>query len=136
MSEFVEVQKQWRRMCKAYTPEDPDADDTEYCKNCPLQDIADHGCGAIFEEDFADVVNWGELERRVMQWAKEHPKPRYPTWQEYLESEHIVEVDYSQATTVFGGAVYTNKVIPIAKFYMPIPEDIAKKLGLAPKEEK
>ena len=59
MAEFSDVMYQWRRMCKAFTV------DEHECEGCPLEHIAEHGCGAIFEADFADAVDWDELRMKV-----------------------------------------------------------------------
>ena len=114
MAEFQYVIKHWRRMCKKYT-----TDNNDCCKGCPLEDIAEHGCGAIFDEYFADVVDWPELERRVMQWAAEHPEPVYPTWEEYLRNV---------------GVIPTNQDIIQTFLKAHIPADTAQKLGIEPKE--
>ena len=115
MAEFVQTMKDWRRMCKAYT-----TDDESCCDGCPLRYIEEHGCGAIFEDDFADVVDWHELERRVVSWAAEHPEPVYPTWREYL-MDLILPNSHSGNFATFLLEQY-------------IPADIAQKLGLQPKE--
>ena len=106
MSDFVQTMMDWRRMCIAYTTDDEDC-----CKDCPLERITEYGCGAIFEDEFTNTVDWAELERRVMKWAEDHPKPIYPTWQECFNTfERGIDVDES------------------------IPADVAQKLGLKPKE--
>lgn len=118
MVEFQDVIKNWIRMCKKYT-----TDNMDCCKGCPLEDIAEHGCGAIFDEYFADVVDWPELERRVMQWAVEHPEPVYPTWEEWLITQGVIKENPN------GGVGW-----PMPKLFERIPADTAEKLGIEPKE--
>ena len=120
MAEFTETTRQWRRMCKVFSVEDHE------CEGCPLRHITENACGAIFEAEFADVVDWHELEERVMAWAAEHPEPVYPTWGDYITKCMIHDVYIGKLTdqqTVLGYAMYT-----------PIPADIAQKLGIEPKE--
>ena len=124
MAEFVEVSKQWRRMCKAYS-----TDDDLCCEECRLVDIVEHGCGAIFEEEFADVVDWSELERRVMQWAAEHPEPVYPTWHDFLYEQGVLK-----DKMVCGRPDMIATDVATDKVNEPIPADIAQKLGIEPKE--
>lgn len=66
MAEFVEVIGRARRICDTY----------EDCRKCPLYD---DGCLANFtvESEAAETV-----EKIVMDWAKEHPEPMYPSWRE------------------------------------------------------
>ena len=109
MAEFAQIMKDWRRMCKMFSDEEHE------CEGCPLEDITEHACGAIFEDEFADVADWAELERRVTKWAKENPEPKYPTWGEYLHTLHN-EPSSRELSKL-------------------IPADIAEKLGIGPKED-
>lgn len=104
MSDFAQIMHDWRRMCKAYTTEE------DACVGCPLEHIAEHGCGAIFEEEFADVADWDFLDETVSVWAERNPEPVYPTWGEWFNS--------------IGGVDCGDH----------IPADIAEKLGIKPKE--
>ena len=121
MSDFAQIMKDWRRMCKAYTV------DEHECEGCPLEHIAEHGCGAIFDADFADVVDWDELNEEVNVWAERNPV-KYPTWGEwFIERGDLVD----------GWENIQNRGALIARcnevFGMPIPDDIAEKLGIEPK---
>lgn len=83
-------------------------DDDDCCEGCPVVDYREHGCGAIFE---MDGVYWEKYERAIDKWAAEHPEPVYPTWLEWFDTlDEPIDVDE------------------------PIPEEIARKLGLEPKE--
>lgn len=117
MAEFKEVMKQWRRMCKACS------DQYTGCLNhCPLAAFTDGGCGAIYEDEFMDAADFGELERRVMKWAKENPEPVYPTWYEWLSSIGVADISQGMYA------------IDIHVAQSQIPADIAQKLGLKSKE--
>ena len=119
MSGFVQTMKDWRRMCKAYTTDD----DETCCADCPARHLDEHGCDAIFSE-FADKVDWHEVEEIVTKWAAEHPEPVYPAWLEWLEQMGIIRV--YKNSTMLG----TELAI-----YEPIPAALAQKLGIEPKEE-
>lgn len=106
--DFVQTMKDWRRMCKAYT-----TDDDSCCDGCPVVDLHEHGCGAIFEME--DGTEWQRYADTIREWAAEHPEPVYPTWAEYLM--HVYQ-DVSYAR-ILGET---------------IPADIAQKLGIEPKE--
>ena len=121
MAEFVQTMKDWRRMCKVYTVFKHE------CEGCPLENIAEHACGAIFEPEFADVVDWVELKKIVDEWAAEHPEPVYETWFEYLLRIGVIP-DNAPA-----GGVYQWIVESIKNKH--ITEDIAKALNLQAKEE-
>ena len=97
MAEYTEVIKQFKRMCAH-----------ENCRTatgCPM-----NGCNISQCRKFG-FERPREFERRVMQWAKEHPS--YPSWEEYLCG--------------IGFCTYNS-------LSDPIPADIAQKLGIEPKE--
>lgn len=77
------------------------------CEKCVLHGMDVLPCGARAKE------NPKEFERRVMEWAEAHPEPVYPTWKTWLISEWVANTP---------------------KIDEPIPADIAKKLGIKPKE--
>ena len=81
----------------------------DYCNRCPLvEEITDNYTCPEYLLDFPDVV-----ENVVMQWAVENPKPEYPMWIEAI-------------SRMYPGMAPTQSV------YQPVPEDIAKKLGIEP----
>ena len=82
MAEYLAVMKQARRMCHSYL----DCTECAFGKSpqCPLKLCSDHKDDAVMEE----------AERIVMDWAEEHPEPRYPSWHEawkqlFPESKYI-----------------------------------------------
>ena len=113
MAEFQEVLRQWRRMCTA-----------NRCSNCPGRTMdTEDGICMLEKPNVLRQRTEEECESIIMQWAAEHPEPVYPSWWSYLESIGVLphEVTFAQLKPVDGllGA---------------IPADIAKKLGLQPKE--
>ena len=121
MAEFQEVMRHWKRMCDAYT-----TDDSDCCSDCPVGDLHEHGCGAIFETE--DTTDWQEYANAIMAWAEEHPEPKYPSWLEWLENMGIVSKAKSEYSEVF------DTICVGTRMFYPIPADIAEKLGLEPKE--
>ena len=111
---FSDVMRQWRRMCKAFW------DDT-YCVDCPIEDMSECGCDAIYSDEFAGVVDWNELARRVMQWAEENPEPVYPSFLEWLHEMYPQMEGKSDFDTM------------LFLFKTRIPFDIAQKLGIKPR---
>ena len=119
MAEFKDVMREWKRMCAYET--DKSAKEQRPCGMvCPIGTLNMCGeCADWWDEDFASV------EERIMKWADEHPAPQYPTWAEWLESQHVIT-----QTPVECGI----KILPAWYMFSPIPADIAEKLGIEPKE--
>lgn len=72
MAEFKEVMRQYKRMCRAHPQ----------CDGCPFRDELEWDCelGALpDEEESLDI--W---ETTVMDWARKHPEPIYPTIRELV----------------------------------------------------
>ena len=123
MAEFAEVMRQAHRMCDVY----------EYCNDCPMSS-SNVQCALACDEDYTDAV-LKEFEQTVMQWAKEHPVPQYPTWAEW-HKENFPNASAIFAPCMFAsiselGCAVTNCRACKSR---PIPADIAKKLGIRPKE--
>ena len=125
--EFVQMMKDWRRMCAKMGEKD------EYtaCDRCRLQD---YGCPAIYET--GEETDWAHVESVVAKWAEENPEPQYPTWEEWLVANGVMESDIVRLNGDY--RFYYNgkpvKNIPSPKMFDPIPADIAEKLGIEPKE--
>ena len=119
MADFVQIMKDWRRMCKAYTTDD----DETCCAGCPIMalEYSEHGCDAIFS-DWAESADWEEVEDIIKTWAAEKPAPKYPTWWEWL----VANVPGTDADSIYMAVQVLNRT--------RIPYDIAQKLGLEPKE--
>ena len=86
---------------------------TESCGYCPVSDLCSRHMEIGNECLCYDIETKADnMETMVMAWAAEHPEPVYPTLIEYLRGlglEHHRMCD-------------------------PIPADVARKLGLKPKE--
>lgn len=83
------------------------------CKNCPIgiSSIKDCFCRNGY---ISELGHFEETEEIVMLWAAENPEPVYPTWGEYLHTLH------NEPSS--------------RELSKPIPDNIAQKLGLQPKE--
>ena len=129
MAEFQEVAKELERMCNTYHAVSGKCGTDE----CPLylKDLC--YAQAMAHVHGNDACN---LEEVVMSWAAEHPKPVYPTWREYLQEQGILDVEYIPAasSTTSTSKSYVQTVKTLTPFYHPIPDDIAQKLGIEPKE--
>ena len=123
MTEFSKVMKDWRRMCDSY----------DECDNCSLVHLTG-GCRAIFE-DFAQDTDWNCIADVVEQWAKKHPLV-YPTWREYLTSIGVLPKQYCLAIgkNEDYGFDFQGFEEGVKLTNTRISEDIAKKLGIKPKE--
>ena len=123
MSEFTDVMRQARRMCK--TQED--------CESCPIWDTADFSC----KIDTAYYSDDSVIENIVMQWAKKHPETVYPTWREWQNStfkdahKHITPCAFGSRDRF-----KCEGKTCIECMEQQIPADIAEKLGIKPKEAK
>ena len=125
MAEFIEVMWQAKRMCESFS---------DGCRECPIGNADELECGIT-------VTSWmdcEEVERRVMQWAAEHPEPVYPTWDEWQRSV-FPDADGHISPCEFGSKDRFNcahNITCVECMEQQIPADIAKKLGIKPKEAK
>ena len=117
MAEFVEVTFQHVRMCRKCSA----------CVDCPLYD-SKLCTVAKYELTRKDLR---EAEAIIIQWANENPGPAYPTWGEWFESRGDLISGWDNTTSV--GWLY-NRILEV--LHEPIPDDIAEKLGVKPKEVK
>lgn len=126
MAEYTEVMRQARRMCVAIND----------CEKCPVVTMT-AGCYLKLSPQFVHGDDIAEVERIVMQWAAEHPEPKYPSWNKGWNK-------------LFPNAV--TKVPPCPKHFLDnarwdslcdgracseclnssIPADIAERLGIKP----
>ena len=118
MAEFKEVMEQRSRMCKHYLSTDIS------CENCPLDKARKN---TMFQCFRYIAEYYQEAENVIMEWSKEHPAPIYPTWEEWLVEQGILQFHYIGATDK---RIYTMSDLGCS----PIQDDIAKKLGIQPKE--
>lgn len=108
MAEFVEIMNIKRRMDNYYG---------DCSCGCPL--YVSNFCS--WSEESLTAEDYKEAERIMLEWAEEHPIV-YPTWGEYFGMVY--------AARLFGNPIKSLDEI----FKINIPQDIAEKLGLKPKE--
>ena len=110
MAEFQIVCKHLKRMCERYG---------NNCIKCPLVDK--DFCSLSAGDRTAETYK--KAEEIIMSWAAEHPVV-YPTWGEYFGM-------------IYGARLFGNPIGSLNEiFKISIPQDIAEKLGVEPKEEK
>ena len=128
MAEFLEVMRQAQRMCDTYD-----------CDHCPLT-YESVLCALASDKDLTcSVIK--KFESKVMQWAKEHSEPQYPTWKEWQEENFpdigskLKPCNFMMAgkwLNIIGGSCDCLTCDDCIR--QPIPADIAKKPGIRPKE--
>ena len=116
MAEFTEVMRQWGRLCRQHC-----AETNDQCDDCVIGDIC-----YSYARDSAE--NAEAIENAVMEWAKEHPEPVYPTWGDWLAEMGLIRWNDN------GDGVY-SVMVPTFKMCKHIPADVAEKLGIEPKED-
>lgn len=121
MAEFQEVMRQGKRMCKRF----------KACDGCPIYN-AKLACPVIdVTDDKYDVI-----ERIIMDWAAEHPESRYPTWNEWHES-NFPGVSSPICPEYFSNNICESQHETCTQCRaQPIPADIAQKLGIKPITDK
>lgn len=127
MAQFSEVMRQAKRMCESFSD--------GHCSECPIGDANVLECGITVTSE----MDCEEVERRVMQWAKEHPETVYPTWNEWYE-ENFPDAYYDGkhiCPVIFSDEKCCDIEMDCDKCRdRPIPAEIAEKLGIKPKEVK
>ena len=130
MAQFIEVMRQAKRLCAARGG---------MCSTitCPL----DNGEACRLNVDL-DGEDYNELERIITDWAKEHPEPAYPSWEEgWRQLFPKADIRRTFCPEVFGdtykcdwcydddedGNVKCDECLE-----RPIPAEIAEKLGIKP----
>ena len=127
MAEFIEVMKQARRLCE-------EQQNMDCCVRCPMQ--GKEGCMVVADVENIDYV---EAERKIMDWAAEHPEPVYPSWAEF-QIEMFPNHKRGICPMAFGvtcpnpSAVREKTCAECRNDH--IPAKIAEKLGIRPKEAK
>lgn len=122
MSDFVQVMKDWRRLCRTQAK----LYGYNACKGCLLEDC---GCPVIYDNNVD--TNYSAIERKVSDWAADHPEIKYPTWSEWFIEKGILPDGYYHATN----DLYLLNILEKA-MQTQISADTAQKLGVKPKEVK
>lgn len=125
MSEFTDVMRQARRMCESFGD--------YHCSECPIGNVKALECGITV----TSCMDCEEVERRIMQWAAEHPETVYPTWREWQNST-FPDAHKFVKPCEFGRRDRFNCAGKMCSECMEqqIPADIAERLGIKPKEAK
>ena len=128
MSEFTEIMRQARRMCETFC---------DACSKCPIGNAKALECGITVTSE----MDCKEVERRVMQWAAEHPEPVYPSWKEgWKQLFPEADIRHTFCPEVFGdkymcdwcldGNDYNDNCDECLE--RPMPAEVAEKLGIKP----
>ena len=122
MAEFTYIMEQAKRMCKTFSD--------GHCSECPVGDAKVLECGITVTSE----MDCEEVERRVMQWAAEHPEQVYPTWHEWQNSTFPDAHKFIKPCE-FGRRDQFNCTgkACIECMEQQIPADIAEKLGIKPR---
>jgi hypothetical protein len=122
MAEFAEIMRQARRLCAA---------NGGMCiqRNCPLDN--GEACRLLPDHDGED---YNEVERIIMDWAKEHPEPVYPSWEEGWR-QLFPDAKSTPCPECFG----LKYSVPECAYLAcpdcksnPMPAEVAEKLGIEP----
>ena len=84
----------------------------------------------------AENIDYVETERKIMDWAAEHPEPVYPSWAESWK-QLFPAGENVPCLGCFDAKYYTGKCMEISCTKCknaPMPAEFAKKLGIKPKE--
>lgn len=124
MAKFTEVMRQTKRLCAAH-------DSMCNMRNCPL----DSGEACRLNVDL-DGEDYSDLERIIMDWAKENPEIVYPSWEDAWKQIFPNGIDVpcpSEYDAKYGIDCFKFSCKSCKK--RPIPAEIAWKLGIRPKED-
>ena len=123
MAKFTEVMRHARRMCESFRD--------GHCSECPIGNADVLECGITVTSE----MDCEEVERRVMQWAAEHPEQMYPTWSEWQNSTFIDGIKRILPCEFGSSNRFKCKEKTCYQcINEPIAADIAEKLGIKPKE--
>ena len=103
------------------------------CGKCPAGRLRSEN-GVCLVRRIANVDNCEEKIEGLKAWAKEHPEPVYPSWDEAWKNLFPGAVKAPCPRAFFGCECMVD--IGCAKCgSRPIPAEIAEKLGIKPKED-
>jgi len=140
MAEFIEVIQNANRMCKSI----------KLCEDCPIYKFRDSD-GAFYNcpfiENFLNIEinrDMHQVEHAIQKWAEDHPSPVYPTWYQWWEENFKSEGRRMLKPCAFvspkelGCSIEHDGCMqaPYKCWHKPIPDHVAKKLGVKPLSEK
>lgn len=119
MAEFITMMNEYKRLCDTYTG----------CCGCPFDGLNLCEKLTVMSND-----NLNKFEQIVMKWSKEHPEPKYPTWEEWLGKEFGVSV--IDMICKFYPCIFTGEIKQCGDCTdcrkRAIPKEVAEKLGIKP----
>ena len=124
MAEFKEIMNKWNRLCEYQKKKH---NGIMICEDCPL-DIASlcPDWPVEFDSSDKDTYDIAEIEHVVTKWDEEHPEPEYPTWAEWLEQMGVIKSIHLRSDSF-------KSFYSLDGFLKQIPENIAKAVGIKPK---
>lgn len=118
MAEFQEVIKQANRLCEIGML-------GSKCDECPLH-VLGNGCGMVIGSAMAAK----DIESIVMEWAKNNPEPRNPTWAEWQSRDFPTAHSYFKLCHFGFCGCHLECEKHTDCMHWTIPEDIARKLHI------
>lgn len=127
MSEFQEVIKKQKRMCRHYE------ELSGSCTGCPLHD---HEVAYVCTEApcVIDIEDVKKAEKIITEWAEKHPEPVYPTWAEWLLEVGGGVEKLFEAGGYRGNTYVSDLETVVVAHNTQIPADTAHMLGVKPKK--
>lgn len=122
MAEFVEVMKQYVRLCKSHNAG---------CITCPVSITNNKECLMCGE---IQKKSPEKFEHIVMKWASEHPEPLYPTWEQW-QMKMFPGFISSVCPTFMMKVKDCDDITCDECRSKRIPAEIAEKLGIKPGKE-
>lgn len=122
MAEFVEVMRIAKRICDEYA-------NGCLCNGCPIN--GNSGC-IFFDSMDCDNDYYPKIDKIVCDWAKDHPEPMYPSWNEGW-NQLFPYGEVQCPNDLFDAHVSCNVGCTQCKTRPMLPH-IAEKLGIKPKE--
>ena len=118
--EFKEIMEQWARLCKCMG----EKHGVHKCNHCKLNPLI---CKFTPNKHCEHIEKTEEF---IIEWAKEHPKPKYPTWLRWLVKQKVLMSENCFHFPNLMAAVYQ----PGENLFKEIPQEIAEALGIPPEE--
>lgn len=131
VAEFVQMMKDWRRICKTIQSENQQTSSCSWCKGCPVQGVC------VIDTEIKDTTDKGlaMICERIQSWAEKHPESVYPTWGEWLISVGAArKIPTGVPVELQDGRIVDSPWETVVDVDTPIPADIAQKHGIQPKE--
>lgn len=126
MAEYQRVIQEAARICREH----------DECDNCPLREMV-YSADICCPIKIMCELDTAKVDAAVMDWAEAHPEPKYPSWNEawrqLFPNAHNEKAPcpcFFLATERVEQFCYGNDCIDCKE--LPIPAEIAEKLGIKP----